>query len=86
MPPEEQVAREGERERGKESLMGCPEGPLEEDDVCRTKAGTEADEEDEDGDVVGGVEEVGFSVYESEGFTLWEYFVEKDLQRRVCLR
>ena len=52
--------------------MRGPEGPNEVGDVCETVAGTEADveHEGEDVDVVGGVDEVGVSGYESEGFTL----------------
>ena len=47
--------------------MGGPEGPIEVGGVCETEAGTEADVEDEeeDVDVVGGVDEVGVSGYES---------------------
>ena len=54
--------------------MGGPEGPNEVSGVCEREAGTEADVEDEyeDVDVVGGVDEVGVSGYESEGFTLSE--------------
>ena len=57
--------------------MGGPEGPTEETDVCETEAGTEANVENEDVDVVGGVEEVGVSKYESEGFTLSEILRRK---------
>ena len=61
--PEEKVAGE----RGEESPVGGPEGPIEVGGVCETEAGTEADveDEDEDVDVVGGVDEVGVSWYES---------------------
>ena len=54
--------------------MGGPEGPNEVSGVCETEAGTEAnlEEEEEDVDVVGGIDEVGVSGYESEGFTLSE--------------
>ena len=57
--PEENVAGE----RGEESPVGGPKGPTEVSGVCETEAGTEADVEDEDEDVdlVGGVEEVGVS-------------------------
>ena len=57
--PEENVAGE----RGEESPLGGPEGPIEVGGVCKTEAGTEVDAEgdDEDVDVVGGVDEVGAS-------------------------
>ena len=57
--PEENVAGE----RGEESPVGGPEGAIEVSGVCETEAGTEADveDEDEDVDVVGGVDEVGVS-------------------------
>ena len=57
--PEEKVVGE----RGEESPVGGPEGPTEVGAVCETEAGTEADVEDEDQevDVVGGVDEVGVS-------------------------
>ena len=79
--PEENVAGEG----GEESLVGGPEGPIEVGGACETEAGTDADVEDEDEDVavVGCVDEVGVSVYDSEGFTL--SFVARDL-RRMCPR
>ena len=50
------------------------EGPNKVSGVCETEAGTEARVEDanEDLDVVGGVDEVGFSGHKSEGFTLSE--------------
>ena len=65
--------------------MGGPEGPIEVGGVCKTKAGTEADmeDEDEDVDVVGGVDEVGVSGYESEGFTLSEIFRRKRLETKA---
>ena len=44
--PEENVAGE----RGEESPVGGPEGPIEVGGVCETDAGTEADVEDEDED------------------------------------
>ena len=79
--PEENVAGE----RGEESPVGGPEGPIEVSGVCETEAGTEADveDEDEDVDVVGGVDEVGVSGYESEGFTLSEIFRSKRLEKKV---
>ena len=54
--------------------MGGLERPVERCGVCETEAGTGADVEDadEDVDVVGGVDEVGLSGYESERFTLSE--------------
>ena len=79
--PEEKVAGE----RGEESPVGGPEGPTEVGGVCDTEAGTEADVVDEDGDidVVGGVDEVGVSGYESEGFTLSEILRRKRLEEKV---
>ena len=78
--PEEKVAVE----RGEESLVGGPEGPIEIGGACETEAGTEADveDEDEDVDVVGGVDEVGVSGYESEGFTLSEILRRKRLAKK----
>ena len=57
--PEENVTGE----RGEEKPVGGLEGPIEVGGVCETEAGTEADaeNEDEDVDVVGGVDEVGLS-------------------------
>ena len=54
--PEEKVAPEG----SEESPVRGPEGPAEVGGVCETEAGTEVDveEEDEDVDVVGGVDDV----------------------------
>ena len=65
--------------------MGGPEGPIEVGGVCETEAGTEADAEDddEDVDVVGGVDEVRLSGYESEGFTLSEILRRKRLGKNV---
>ena len=57
--PEENVAGE----RGEDNPVGSLEGPIEVGGVCETEAGTEADaqDEEEDVDVVGGVDEVGLS-------------------------
>ena len=79
--PEEKVAGE----RGEESPLGGPEGPIEVGGVCEKEAGTERDveDEDEDVDVVGGVDEVGVSGYETEGFTLSEILRRKRLEKRV---
>ena len=79
--PEENV----DGERGEESPVGGPEGPIEVGGVCETEAGTEADVEDEDADVdvVGGVDEVGVSGYESEGFTLSEILRRKRPEKNV---
>ena len=79
--PEEKVAIE----RGGEKPVGGPEGPTEVGGGCKTEAGTEADveDEDEDVDVVGGVDEVGVSGYESEGFTLSEIRRRKRLEKKV---
>ena len=65
--------------------MGGPEGSIEVGGVCETEAGTEADVEndDEDVDVVGGVDEFGVSGYEPEGFTLSEILRRKRLEKRV---
>ena len=72
-------------ERGEESPVGGLEGPIEVGGVCETEAGTEVDaeDEDEDVDVVGGVDEVGLSGYESEGFTLSEILRRKRLGKNV---
>ena len=65
--------------------MGGPERPTEVGGVSETEAVTEADmeDEDEDVDVVGGVDEVGVSGYESEGFTLPEILRRKRLEKNV---
>ena len=65
--------------------MRGPEGPIEVGGVCETKAGTEVDveDEDEDADVVGGLDEVGVSGYEPEGFTLSEILRRKRLEKKV---
>ena len=78
--PEENVAGE----RGEGSPVRGPDGPNEVGCVCETEAGTEADveEEDEDIDVVGGVDEVGVSGYESEEFTLSEILRRKRLVKK----
>ena len=60
------------RERGKESPMEGPEGSVEENDVCKTESVTEADVQEKDLDVSGGVDEFGVAGYESQGFTLSE--------------
>ena len=79
--PEENVAEE----RGEESPVGGLEGLIEVGGVCETEAGTEAnaEDEDEDVDVVGGVDEVGLSGYESEGFTLSEILRRKRPEKSV---
>ena len=79
--PEENVAGK----RGEESPVGGLEGSIEVGGVCETEAGTEADVEDEDEgvDVVGGVDEIGVSGYESEGFTLSEIFRRKRLEKKM---
>ena len=65
--------------------MGGPEGPIEVGGVCERKVGIEADveDEDEDVDVVGGVDEVRVSGYDSEGFTLSEILCCKRLEKNV---
>ena len=52
--------------------------------VCRRQADTEADVEDDDQDfyVAGGVDDVGVSRYESEGFTLSEILSRKGLAKK----
>ena len=79
--PEENVTGD----RSEESPVGGLEGPIEVGGVCETEAGTEvnAEDEDEDVDVVGGVDEVGLSGYESEGFTLSEILRRKKLGKNV---
>ena len=75
--PEENVAGE----RSGES----PEGPIKVGGVCETEAGTEAgvQDKDEDVDVVGALDEIGVSGYESEGFTLSEILRRKRLEKKV---
>ena len=72
-------------ERGEERPVGGPEGPIEVGGVRETKAGTEVDaeDEDEDVDVVAGVDEVGVSGYESEGFTLAEILHRRRLKKNM---
>ena len=62
--------------------MGCPEGPVGENDVWKTKAGAEADVEDEHVDVVGGFDEVTVSGYKSDGFTLSKILHRKRLAKK----
>ena len=64
--------------------MGAPEGPIEVGGECETEGGTKADveDEDEDVDVLGGVDEVGVSGYECEGFTLSEILRWKRLAKK----
>ena len=59
--------------------MGGTERPFVE--LCEAEAGTKADMEDVDVDVVGGVDEVGVSGYDSEGFTLSEILSKKSHKR-----
>ena len=65
--------------------MAGPEGPTEVGGVCETAAGTEADveDEDEDVDVVGGVDEVGVSGYESEIFRPSKILRRKTPEKKV---
>ena len=65
--------------------MRGPEERIEVGGVCKAGAGIEADveDEDEDVDVSGGVDEVGVSGYESEGFTLSEILRRKRLEKNV---
>ena len=78
--PEDKIAGK----RGEESLVGGPEGPTEVRGVCETETGTEADvqDEDEDVDVVGGVDEVGVSGYECGGLTLSKILRRKKLAKK----
>ena len=64
--------------------MGGPEGSIEVGGLCETEGGTEADMEDEDEavDVVGGVDEVQVSGYESQGFTLSQMLRRKRLAKK----
>ena len=82
--PEKNVAGE----RGEESPVGGLERSVEVGGVCETEAGIGADVEgeDEDVDVVGGVDEVGLSGYESEGFTLSEILRRNRLGKNVSER
>ena len=59
--------------------MRGPERPIEVSGVWETEAGTESEAEDEDVDAVDGIDEVGVSGYESEGFTLSEILGQKRL-------
>ena len=68
--PEKKVAEDS----GEESSVGGSEGPVKENDVYETEAGTDGDVEDEDVDVVGGIDEAGVPGYESAGFALSEIF------------
>ena len=72
--PEKKVAGE----RGEESPAGGPDGPKEVGGVWETKAGAEADVEDQDEDV----DVVGVSGYESEGFMLSEILRRKRLAKK----
>ena len=82
--PEENVAGE----RGEETAVGGVERPVEVGSVCRIEAGSDADAEnaDEDVDVVGGVDEGGLSGYKSDGFTLSEILRRKRLGENVSER
>ena len=82
--PEENVAGE----RGEESPVGGVERPVEVGGICETEAGTEAnaEDEDEDVDVIGGVDEGGLSGYESERLTLSEILRRRRLGKNVSER
>ena len=67
-------------ERGKKSLMGVHELPVE--DVCEAEAGTGADVKEEDVNIVGGVADVGFRGGEFEGFTVSAFLRGKRLSER----
>ena len=72
----------------KESPVGGLERPVEVGGVCETEVVTGADVEDadEDVDVVGGVDAVGLSGYESEGFRLSEILRRNRLGKNVSER
>ena len=74
-------------ERGQESPVGGPKGPTEVGGVCETEAGTEADveDEDEDVDVLGGVDEVGSLDTSLRDSRSQRYFVAR-AWRRKCPR
>ena len=67
--PEENIAREREARRVLWEVRGTTEADVE--------------DEDEDVDVVGGVDEFGVSGYDSEAFTLSEILRRKRLQKNV---
>ena len=71
------------RERRGESVGG-PEAPNEVSGVRKTEAGTESnvDDEVEDVGIVGGVDEVAVSGYESEGVTLSEILLRMRLAKK----
>ena len=79
--PVEKVAGE----RGEESPVRGPEGQNEVSGVCEAEAGSEAnmEDEDEDVDVVDGVDESGVFGYESGGFTLSEVFRRERLAKKI---
>ena len=66
-----------------ESPVRGPDGPIEVGRVCETEARKEPDVdfEDEDVDVVGGVDEFGVSGYKSEGFALSKILRQKRLAK-----
>ena len=66
-------------------MVEGPQGPNKVVGVCEREAGTEADveHEDQDVDVFGGVDEVGVSGYESEGFTHSEILARKSVSEGV---
>ena len=68
--------------RGEESPVGGAEEPIEEGGVCETEGGTEVYVEDEEVHVVCGVDELGVSGYESEGFTLSEILRRKKFTKK----
>ena len=82
--PEENVAGD----RGEESPVGGVERPVEVGGICETEAGTEAnaEDEDEDVDVIGGVDEGGLSGYVSERLTLSEILRRRRLGKNVSER
>ena len=62
--------------------MGGLDGPVEKDDACEKEAGTSADLEDQDLDVVGGIDEVRGSGYESDGLTISEIRRQKRVAKK----
>ena len=66
--------------------MGVAEGQFQEKDVCKTEAGTKADVKGEDVYVIGGVEEVGVSGYESEGVQARKNLSSQKTCKKVYVR
>ena len=81
--PEEKVAGE----RGEESPVGGPKRPIEEGGVCEMVARPEADVEDEDIDVVGGVDEDIWGLWVRVwGFNALRNVSSKETCKKECVR